>query len=351
VIRNFIFDWSGTLVDDLPPVIEATNVVLTHYGKPAMDRETFKREFCLPFPVFYERVLPGVPLEDLDPVFRRAFIGSKQPATILPYAKDFLLFCEQRGCRMFVLSSALEKQLREQAREAGIHDFFEHIYAGILDKRDKIADILATHGLRPEETAFVGDMEHDVETAKSANLLSVAVLTGYDSREALSAAEPDVMANDLQVLRQVMTETAFEPSPRYPLATVGGLIHNDDGEVLMIRTHKWSDRWGIPGGKIERGETCEQALRREIREETALEIDAIRFVVVQDCVDPEEFYAPAHFLLLNYTANRVSGDVVLNDEAEDFVWIDPRRALKELDLNIPTQTLLRAVLDTPGIPS
>ena len=95
--------------------------------------------------------------------------------------------------------------------------------------------ISATHDLRPEETAFVGDMEHDVETAKSVDVLSVAVLTGYDSREALSAVEPDVMANDLRVLRQVMTETAFEPNPRYPLATVGALIFNDQNEVLMIQ--------------------------------------------------------------------------------------------------------------------
>ncbi|MCB1097324.1 MAG: NUDIX domain-containing protein [Verrucomicrobiae bacterium] len=344
MIRNFIFDWSGTLVDDLPPVIDATNAVLTHYGKLAMDRETFKREFCLPFPVFYERVLPGVPLEELDPLFRKAFIGSAEVATILPHAKDFLHFCEQRGCRMFVLSSALEKQLREQAREAGIHDFFEHIYAGILDKREKIHEILDAHDLRPDETAFVGDMEHDIETARSAGVLSVAVLTGYDSREALSAVEPDIMANDLRILRQVMTETAFEPSPQYPIATVGALIFNEHNQVLMIRTHKWSNRWGIPGGKIERGETTEDALHREIREETALEIDDIRFVTVQDCIEPEEFYTSAHFLLFNFTARRVSGTVFLNDEAEEFVWIDPQQAVESLDLNEPTRKLIAAVL-------
>ncbi|MEZ5326269.1 MAG: NUDIX domain-containing protein [Verrucomicrobiales bacterium] len=344
MIRNFIFDWSGTLVDDLPPVIDATNAVLTHYGKQAMDRETFKREFCLPFPIFYERVLPGVPLEELDPLFRKAFIGSAEVATILPHAKDFLHFCEQRGCRMFVLSSALEKQLREQAREAGIHNFFEHIYAGILDKREKIHEILDVHDLRPDETAFVGDMEHDIETAHSAGVLSVAVLTGYDSREALSAVEPDIMANDLRILRQVMTETAFEPSPKYPIATVGALIFNEHNQVLMIRTHKWSNRWGIPGGKIERGETTEDALHREIREETALEIDDIRFVTVQDCIEPEEFYTSAHFLLFNFTAMRVSGTVLLNDEAEEFVWIDPQRAVESLDLNEPTRKLIAAVL-------
>ena len=343
MIRNFIFDWSGTLVDDLPPVIEATNAVLTHYGKAAMDRETFKREFCLPFPIFYERVLPGVPLEELDPIFRAAFAKSREPATILPHAKEFLEFCKGRGCRMFVLSSALEKQLREQAREAGIHQFFEVIYAGVRDKRQKIGDILSEQNLRPGETAFVGDMEHDIDTAKSVEVLSVAVLTGYDSRDELNAAQPDVMVNDLRVLRQVMTETDFEPKPLFPLATVGALIFDADGKVLMIRTHKWSNRWGIPGGKIERGETANQALHREIREETALEIDDVQFAMVQDSIDSDEFYTPAHFVLLNYTVRRLSGDVVLNDEAEEFVWIEPERALSVLELNLPTRVLLERV--------
>ena len=77
---------------------------------------------------------------------------------------------------------------------------------------------------------------------------------------------------------------------RPPLSTVGGLIFNHLGEVLLIRTHKWSNLWGIPGGKIKWSETSEAALRREIMEETALKITDIRFVLVQDCILSKEFY-------------------------------------------------------------
>jgi len=44
--KHWIFDWSGTLVDDMGIVVDATNFVLAHYGKPTMDRETFRKEFC-----------------------------------------------------------------------------------------------------------------------------------------------------------------------------------------------------------------------------------------------------------------------------------------------------------------
>lgn len=131
----------------------------------------------------------------------------------------------------------------------------------------------------------------------------------------------------------------------HPIATVGALITNQRGEVLMIRTHKWSNRWGIPGGKIKRGETSEAALRREIIEETALEIDDIQFVMVQDCIEPPEFERSAHFLLMNYVARCVSdgATVALNDEAEEYQWLTPQEALK-IDLNQPTRILIEEAI-------
>jgi ADP-ribose pyrophosphatase YjhB (NUDIX family) len=112
----------------------------------------------------------------------------------------------------------------------------------------------------------------------------------------------------------------------------------------MVRTQKWSNLWGIPGGKTKWGETSEAALRRELKEETSLDVDDIRFVLVQDCIHSREFYRDAHFVLLNYTC-RVRGDVAvqLNDEAREYRWVTLPQAL-ELPLNTPTRILLDAVL-------
>jgi phosphoglycolate phosphatase len=130
--------------------------------------------------------------------------------------------------------------------------------------------------------------------------------------------------------------------PSFPITTVGALIFNPAREVLMIRTHKWSDLWGIPGGKIKWGETAEDALRREIKEETALDITNIQFAMVQDCIRSQEFFKEAHFVLLNYTCDTNSTSVTLNDEAEEFLWLPPARSLAELELNTPTRILLEA---------
>jgi ADP-ribose pyrophosphatase YjhB (NUDIX family) len=132
-------------------------------------------------------------------------------------------------------------------------------------------------------------------------------------------------------------------APKLPIATVGALIFNDAGDVLMVRTNKWSNRWGIPGGKIEWGETSEDALRRELMEETQLQVIDIEFVMVQDAIHPPEFYRDAHFLLLNYTCRAPGMQVVrLNAEAQQFQWLSVERAAG-LDLNIPTRILLDKV--------
>lgn len=127
-----------------------------------------------------------------------------------------------------------------------------------------------------------------------------------------------------------------------PIATVGALIFEPTGRVLMLRTHKWSGMWGIPGGKPKFGESSEEALRREVLEETGLEIDGIEFVLVQDCVQSTEFYREAHFVLLNYTCRTRSTEVTLNDEAEEFRWVTMEEAFV-LPLNTPTKVLLEAV--------
>jgi len=336
MFRNLIFDWSGTLVDDLGPVLEATNHVLGVYGRPPLDREEFRVRFRLPYREFYDELLPEVPLEELEDHFRAAFGASTAPVTVLPHAREKLEWCRRHGVRAFVLTSMDAAAFKLQLDRFGLESFFEATYAGVLDKRERILEIVEKHQLDPAESAFVGDMAHDIETARHAKLTSVAVLTGYTHAGPLSDARPDITVSDLDGLRRLMERPA---DLRRPVATVGALILDDRGRVLMIRTHKWGHRWGIPGGKIRRGEGSLDALRREIREETALAVDDIRFVVVQDCIDSHEFQRPEHFLLLNYVVHRSSGEVALNDEAQEFRWVTPWEALA-LDLNQPTRVLL-----------
>ncbi len=127
------------------------------------------------------------------------------------------------------------------------------------------------------------------------------------------------------------------------------MVHDGQGKVLMIRNHKWSTLWWFPGGKIERGESCEDALVREIREETGLEISDIRFAMVQESIFSPSFIRPEHFILLNYIAKAGSHNVTLNDEAEEFRWVTVGEAFG-LELNSATIQLLNRVMEDKLLP-
>lgn len=129
------------------------------------------------------------------------------------------------------------------------------------------------------------------------------------------------------------------PMPDLPVATVGALVASPRDRLLVVRTHKWRGTWGVPGGKIEYGESVHQALVREFREETGLDIHDVRVGPVQEAIHSEEFHRPAHFILLNFIARTESEHVTLNDEAEEYAWLSPRDAMG-LELNSFTHRLL-----------
>jgi phosphoglycolate phosphatase len=350
VIRNIIFDWSGTLVDDLPAVWKATNHVLTQAEREEISLETFRAEFCLPFTKFYERYVPHVSMPQLEVWFHGRFKQVQDSVVELPHSRDFLKYCRQKGVRMFLLSTVHADHFAVQAGTTGFGEFLERPYVGIIDKREKIHSILEEHQLNPNETLFIGDMQHDIDTAKHGGIHSCAVLTGYNGLQQLRASHPDLIVEHLGELQSILEANGMELRPsvdqeaeQMPVVTVGALIFNDAGNVLMVRTHKWSNLWGIPGGKIKWGEDSIAALRREIKEETNLDIMNIEFILVQDCIHSKEFYRDAHFVLLNYTARAVgSTEVKLNDEAREFGWLSVQDALKK-DINHPTRILLEAV--------
>jgi phosphoglycolate phosphatase-like HAD superfamily hydrolase/ADP-ribose pyrophosphatase YjhB (NUDIX family) len=351
MIRNVIFDWSGTLVDDLPAVLKATNYVLAQSQRPEMTLEQFRSEFCLPFTRFYDRHVPHVPLPQLETWFHSRFREVQDSVCELPHAREFLDFCRARGLRTFLLSTVHKDHFAVQSGVTGFDKYLDRLYINVWDKREKIHEILEENHLAPDETVFIGDMQHDVETAKHGGIHSCAVLTGYNTLSQLRAAGPDLIVEHLKELREILEQNDLHLQPqgkrleqkRPPIVTVGALIFDGSGNVLMVRTHKWSDLWGIPGGKIKWGETSEDALRREIKEETDLEITDIEFALVQDCIHSKEFYRDAHFVLLNYTCRCAGRPAVrLNEEAREFQWMSPAQALA-MPINQPTRKLLDVV--------
>jgi nucleoside triphosphatase len=114
---------------------------------------------------------------------------------------------------------------------------------------------------------------------------------------------------------------------QYPEPTVGALIFDPAGRLFLMKSHKWKDKYCIPGGHIELGERVEDAVRREVKEETNLDIGDLEFVSLQEAVYDEDFWQPRHFIFLDFACRTDSTEVKLNDEAEEYVWVPLDKAL------------------------
>jgi phosphoglycolate phosphatase len=200
-IRNVILDWSGTLVDDLPPVFETTNHVFATFGLPALTLDEFRREFCLPIKKFYERRIPDVPQAKLEAVFLARYHQVLETITLLPHTVDFLTFCRTEGLGVYIASTVDSHTYERQAARFGLTGFITKPYIGIEDKTQKIHHILEENRLVPEATVFVGDMEHDIEAGRHGGVRTCAVLTGYNHVEKLRAMRPDIVCRHLGELQ------------------------------------------------------------------------------------------------------------------------------------------------------
>jgi nucleoside triphosphatase len=127
---------------------------------------------------------------------------------------------------------------------------------------------------------------------------------------------------------------------RYPEPTVGALILNPKGELFLMRSHKWRGKYVIPGGHIELGETMEEALRREIAEETGLEVRDVAFLAHQEFIYDDAFWAKRHFIFFDYVCRTDSCEVTLNDEGQSYVWVSLQEALA-----LPIEPYTRWILE------
>jgi nucleoside triphosphatase len=127
---------------------------------------------------------------------------------------------------------------------------------------------------------------------------------------------------------------------QFPEPTVGTFIFNTNGELLLLKSHKWPGKYVVPGGHVELGEHIEDAAIREAKEETGLDIYDLKFIVFQQFIYDPAFWKQRHFIFFDYACKTNDTNVILNDEAEEHMWIDPRAAL-----NLPLDTYTRISIE------
>ena len=127
---------------------------------------------------------------------------------------------------------------------------------------------------------------------------------------------------------------------------VGAVVFRGD-EVLIIKRGKppFMGAWSIPGGGLEYGEILEDAARREVREETGLEIQIVGLLGAYDGLlsDAHGGGFKSHTVIIDYVAEWVSGEPEAGDDAVEAEFVSMDEAISRLSWDVTRQAIVKAV--------
>lgn len=189
--KQIIWDFNGTLLDDVRETLDATNALLARYGKPTLaDADAYRRVFGFPVIDYYEKI--GLEREKFE-IYADEWVAEynrRAPqAGLYLGCREALACFRDAGCRQYLLSATEREMLAGQLAPLGIASFFDDI-VGQDDTRahGKLAAAVEwSKKVRLDTALFIGDSLHDAEVAAAIGADCVLLACGHQSRARLEA--------------------------------------------------------------------------------------------------------------------------------------------------------------------
>jgi phosphoglycolate phosphatase len=192
MIRNVVWDWNGTLLDDVEACVASLNVLLRERGMPAVAPAEYRAAFGFPVKQYYVHLGFDFAVEDwtaLAARYHALFIERSVDCSVRPGTFRALSRLRDAGRRLSLLSACRTDLLSNMVCEQGVDSWFD----GLFGLSDYFAESKSAAGRRmletlyyaPAETVLVGDTTHDREVAAELGCGCILVSGGHQSREKL----------------------------------------------------------------------------------------------------------------------------------------------------------------------
>ena len=119
-------------------------------------------------------------------------------------------------------------------------------------------------------------------------------------------------------------------TPKSIMIGVGAIIEDGGGRILLVkhvpkRGGFWQGKWICPGGELESGETIEEGIKREVKEETRLDIDLLAPLPPFDRIVRSNDEISLHVIYIDYLARVTGGKLEPESDVGEAIWIEKER--------------------------
>ena len=192
-IESIIWDWNGTLLDDVEVNVRTVNEMLVKRGLSQVDIATYKELFCFPVKTFQSLVGFDFEKETFEEIAIEYQATYKLYADEIRLNEDALFVIDllfQKGAKQYILSAAMQDDLVKMLEGFNIANKFNGIY-GVSDihaagKIERGKQLMNENLLNPERSLIIGDTLHDAEVAKALGINYLLFSGGHNSHELLS---------------------------------------------------------------------------------------------------------------------------------------------------------------------
>ncbi|MFF0431787.1 HAD family hydrolase [Streptomyces sp. NPDC004327] len=192
--KHLVWDWNGTLLDDIGAVIGATNAAFAELGLEPITLERYRDLYTVPVPKFYERLMGRLPTEDewllMDGTFHRHYWAQAEGARLTAGAAELLAARQASGFTQSLLSLAPHDDLIPLVRQHGIAERFVRV-DGRADRSSDgksghmVRHLAALEGVAAERVVVIGDAADDAIAAAHVGAKAVLYTGGSHSRASL----------------------------------------------------------------------------------------------------------------------------------------------------------------------
>lgn len=215
--NSIIWDWNGTLLNDLEICLSGVNSLLEDRSLPLLTKDRYLQIFTFPVREYYSNAgfdFEKEPFEGPAEEFIQRYEALLPSACLFDDVEETLSFFNQNGYRQFILSAMEQHALNQSVQARGISRFFDGIF-GIEDnfaksKLSRAQNMLKITGINPNEALMIGDTLHDLEVGSAIGARVLLVSRGHQSPDRLKINGNTVLP-DLTTLLKFLSDNIQKP--------------------------------------------------------------------------------------------------------------------------------------------